>query len=185
MTEKDFLDEIIEAGTARNPDFPAMVDEAYRRRLAQRETRTSGTMWMLIRVELLSGADQDFEPSPGRDFLISSQHTFRAFADAINTAFGRWDLGHLHVFRFGDRQIGTQVEDLDFEDDRRTKIAHRDHGEVFAFEFDFGDSWDHRCTVVDITVDPDEEYGERPRRPIPVFGWGTIPDQHGRTTPHG
>lgn len=146
-------------------------------------TAGPGTVWMIIRVELVSGAGQNFDPPPGRDFLVSSQHTFRGLADAINAAFARWELGHLHVFRFGNRMIGTNVEDLDFEDDRRTKVAHRRRGETFTFEFDLGDSWEHRCTVRDTEVDPDEEYGQRPRRPVPIFGWGTIPDQHGRRTP--
>lgn len=180
--EDDFLDEIIAEGTKRNPEFPRLVDEAYQRRVAARSSKSS-TTWMVIRVELLSGVGRDFNPPPGRDFLVSSQHTFRAFADAINSAFARWELGHLHVFRVGDREIGTRVEDLDVKDDRRTKFGRRAKDEVFTFEFDFGDSWEHRCTVLETDLDPEEKYGDRPRRPVPVFGWGTIPDQHGRHTP--
>lgn len=37
MTEKDFLDELIEEGTARNPDFPKMVEAAARRRALLKE----------------------------------------------------------------------------------------------------------------------------------------------------
>jgi ribosome-binding protein aMBF1 (putative translation factor) len=37
MPKKDFLDEIIEEGTKRNPKFPEMVDGAYRRRVLLRE----------------------------------------------------------------------------------------------------------------------------------------------------
>lgn len=32
MPERDFLDEVVEERTERNPDFPAMVDAAERRR---------------------------------------------------------------------------------------------------------------------------------------------------------
>ena|SRR5215469_8183334 len=32
MPKKDFLDELIEEGTARNPDFPKLVEAAVRRR---------------------------------------------------------------------------------------------------------------------------------------------------------
>lgn len=39
MSEKDFLDEIIEEGTRENPSFPAMVDAAYERRRLFRELR--------------------------------------------------------------------------------------------------------------------------------------------------
>jgi ribosome-binding protein aMBF1 (putative translation factor) len=37
MTKKDFLDEIIEEGTKKNPRFPEMVEAAYRRRVLLRE----------------------------------------------------------------------------------------------------------------------------------------------------
>lgn len=177
--EDDFLDEIIAEGTKRNPDFPRLVDEAYQRRVTARSSK-SMTTWMVIRVELISGVGQDFDPPPGRDFLVSSQQTFRAFADAINSGFARWELSHLHAFRIDDRTIGTRVEDLDFEDDLRTKIGKHDAGKEFLFEFDYGDSWEHRCSVIEADVEPDELYGERPRRPVPIFGWGDIPDQHGR-----
>jgi hypothetical protein len=179
--EDDFLDEIIADSTKRNPDFPKLVDDAYEKRLAARDK--SSATWMVIRVELLSGVGRDFEPPPGRDFLVSSQHTFRAFADAINSAFARWELSHLHAFRIGDRTIGTRVEDLEFEDDRRTKLGGHAEGSEFIYEFDFGDSWEHRCSVIETDVDPAQLYGDRPSRPVPIFGWGALPDQHDRMTP--
>lgn len=37
MLKKDFLDEIIEDGTKKNPRFPEMVEAAYRRRVLLRE----------------------------------------------------------------------------------------------------------------------------------------------------
>lgn len=37
MPKKDFLDEIIEDGTKKNPRFPEMVEAAYRRRVLLRE----------------------------------------------------------------------------------------------------------------------------------------------------
>lgn len=180
--DDDFLDEIIAEGTKRNPEFPRLVDEAYQRRVAARSSKSSST-WMVVRIELVSGIGRDFDPPPGRDFLVSSQHTFRAFADAINSAFGRWELSHLHAFRIGDRTIGTQVEDLDFEDDQHTKLGEHAEGSDFMYEFDFGDSWEHRCNVIDADVDPEELYGDHPHQPVPIFGWGAIPDQHGRQTP--
>jgi hypothetical protein len=180
--EDDFLDEIIAESTKRNPDFPRLVDDAYQRRVAARSSKSTST-WMVIRVELISGIGRDFDPPPGRDFLVSSQHTFRAFADAINSAFARWERSHLHAFRVGERTIGTRIEDLDLEDDQRTKLGEHAEGSEFIYEFDFGDSWEHRCSVIDEDVEPDDLYGERPSRPVPVFGWGDIPDQHGRKAP--
>ena len=55
-------------------------------------------------------------------------------------------------------------------------------GDKFAYVFDLGDHWRHRCAVSDDKVDPLEVYGIRPERPVPTWGWGWIPDQYGRET---
>jgi hypothetical protein len=111
--------------------------------------------------------------------------TFRDLAVAINTAFARWDHSHLHAFQLADGiRIGVRTpwdEDDDEElDDRAEKLSRLQLGECFAYEFDFGDSWMHLCTVEMEKVDPEQVYGERPDRPVPYFGWGDIPDQYGR-----
>jgi len=140
--------------------------------------------WYVIRVELTLGMAGELEPSPGRDFLVSPQHTFRHLAEAINGAFASWDLGHLYVFHFVDGAlVGTAFEELPFRDAARTKIGRLEEGEVFEYEFDLGDSWMHRCTVLETGVDPEGAYGARPKGPVAVWGWGSIPDQYGRTTP--
>jgi len=56
--------------------------------------------WLVIRVELVSGSGEEIEPPPGRDLLVSSAHSLLELAVAIDTRFARWDLGHLHLFRF-------------------------------------------------------------------------------------
>ena len=149
--------------------------------------KTAGGMpdgWYIIRVELLSGGGEKFDPPPGRDLLVSPNHTFRQLAELINVGFARWDLGHLYVFRMEDgTEIGTAVEDLEFRDAARSKIATRMEGEVFTFEFDFGDGWLHRCTVLETGVTPEDHYGVKPKGPVAVWGWGNIPDQYGRTQP--
>ena len=139
-----------------------------------------------MRVELISGRADGFEPPPGRDILISPQHTFRQFAETINSAFARWDLGHLYMFRLADgAAIGVALEELPHREAARTKIGRRHEDEVFEYEFDFGDGWLHRCTVLEAEVDPEDVYGVRPKGPVAVWGWGSIPDQYGRTTPDG
>lgn len=55
-------------------------------------------------------------------------------------------------------------------------------GERFGYRFDSGDEWIHECTVEPAKVDPLDVYGETPSTPVPIFGWGTIPDQYGRLT---
>lgn len=79
----------------------------------------------------------------------------------------------------------------------RPRLGHgwRDHealllgtelspGDEFTYVFDFGDDWRHYCRVFEEKVDPREFFGggPLPRHPVRVFGWGSIPDQYGRTT---
>jgi len=145
----------------------------------------AGPDWYVIRVELESGMGQEFDPPPGRDVLISPQHTFRQLAETINNAFARWDLSHLYAFRLEDgRIIGTPFEDSNVLEAARTKIGGRlREGDQFRYEFDFGDSWEHRCMVIETEVDSEEVYGKRPKGPAVILGWGTVPDQYGRSSP--
>ena len=46
--------------------------------------------------------------------------------------------------------------------------------------FDLGDDWAHLCTVADQRIDPQDTLGITPDRPLPYWGWGSIPDQYGR-----
>ena len=139
--------------------------------------------WMTIRVELVSGGGADFDPGPGRVFLVGPSHTFGNLANAINLHFARWDLSHLHEFRLEDgREIGfPDPEAPDTLDQERIKVASAVRkGDEFEFVFDFGDHWAHQCRVEDVGVDPKELYGESPKLPVPIWGWGSIPDQYGR-----
>jgi hypothetical protein len=54
---------------------------------------------------------------------------------------------------------------------------------LFRYVFDLGDDWRHRCRALPEKVDPRELYpGPLPRLPVPVWGWGWIPDQYGRVS---
>jgi hypothetical protein len=142
--------------------------------------------WFSIRVDLVEGMHaHDLWPRPGRILLARPGMTFRQLADAINQAFARWDLAHLHAFTMADGTriaLRTRWDEPDDEalDDTEAKLSRLRLGEQFTFEFDLGDSWMHLCTVADEKVDPLDVYGEVPDRPVPYFGWGAIPDQHGR-----
>jgi hypothetical protein len=142
--------------------------------------------WLSIRVDLVDGAHaHELWPRPGRILLARPGMTFRQLADAINDAFARWDRSHLHAFTLAD---GTRIAiqgpwdapDEDELDDTATNLSLLHLGQQFTFEFDFGDSWMHLCTVADQKVDPMEVYGTTPDRPVAYFGWGWIPDQYGR-----
>jgi hypothetical protein len=143
---------------------------------------------IVIRVELVSGRGTEFTPSPGRNFLVSNHHTFRQLALAIDLAFGRWDLAHLHAFTLPgqERRLGFAFESDDGEeDDSRVRpggILKR--GDRFGYEFDYGDSWVHECSVEAIRVSEREARGDGslplPDLPLVTFGWGSLPDQYGR-----
>jgi hypothetical protein len=142
--------------------------------------------WLRIRVDLLGGGGIDCVPSPGRIFLVGPSHTFEQFAEAINAAFARWDLSHLHNFELKDgRLIGypddSFAPELVWLDHAKLKVAKElGPGDEFEYVFDLGDNWRHRCTVEPEKGDPVEEYGIVPNVPAPIWGWGSIPDQYGR-----
>ena len=53
----------------------------------------------------------------GRVLMVGPPHTFADLADAVNAAFARCDLAHLHAFRLSDgRRIGYADEE------RRTRL---------------------------------------------------------------
>jgi hypothetical protein len=142
--------------------------------------------WLQIKVDLLGGGGVRCKPSPGRIFIVGPGHTFEQFAEAINAAFARWDLSHLHAFELADeRLIGypddTYAPDMVWLDHAKLKVAREvKPGDVFEYVFDMGDNWRHTCTVLDDKVDAVDEYGIVPDVPVAIWGWGSIPDQYGR-----
>ena len=140
--------------------------------------------WLSIRVDLVGGRGQDLWPRPGRILAAARSHTFAQLATAIDDAFARWDCAHLHQFDLADGvKIGRPDWDEDAEDivdGRRLTLARLKNDEKFVYEFDFGDSWTHLCTVGPTRIDPLEQLGIIPDRPLPYWGWGDIPDQYGR-----
>ena len=55
-------------------------------------------------------------PSPGPIFIVSPSHTFEELAEAINSAFSRWDRSHLHEFELADGRLIGYPDDT-FEPD--------------------------------------------------------------------
>jgi hypothetical protein len=140
---------------------------------------------MSIRVELIGGGGRDLWPRPGRVFAVSRTHTFAQLAAAIDEAFARWDRSHLYEFELaGGGRVGTPDREEDgggeLLDGRTLKLRRLGNGEQFVYTFDLGDNWVHLCTVGEQQIDPFEELGIEPDRPLPYWGWGDIPDQYGR-----
>jgi hypothetical protein len=142
--------------------------------------------WLSIEVNLVEGRADILWPRPGRLFAASRTHTFAQLAKAIDAAFARWDLSHLHEFRMTDETRIGIPDDEGWDDEeevldyRKTKLSRLVLGEQFSYTFDFGDGWLHICTVGPAKIDPLEALGIVPDRPLPYFGWGSIPDQYGR-----
>ncbi len=142
--------------------------------------------WLSIRVGLVSGRGEEFWPRPGRVFAAARSHTFAELADAVDLAFARWDLAHMHMFTLnGDVEV-SDLEQWDGDaadgtiDSQTTKLSRLKPGEQFAYVFDFGDNWAHLCTLGADRIDPLDEVGIIPDEPTPYWGWGSIPDQYGR-----
>lgn len=149
--------------------------------------------WLSVTVELLGGRGSELWPWPGRVFAIGPSHTFQQFADAINTAFARWDRSHLSMFTLADGRvvadeetgaemtaapIGPVLAPLKILTARVSETVAP--GAEFQFTFDLGDNWTHRCLVGPEKIDPYQVLGVLPDRPLPYWGWGDIPDQYGR-----
>jgi hypothetical protein len=141
--------------------------------------------WLSIRVDLVHGRGEDLWPRPGRIFAAARRHTFAQLAEAIDDAFARWDRSHLHDFTLADgTRLTTPYTDWEDSgpalDDRLTTLSRLQPGKQFVYVFDFGDDWTHLCTAGAQRIDPLDELGVIPDRPLPYWGWGAIPDQYGR-----
>jgi hypothetical protein len=141
--------------------------------------------WLSIKVVLISGRGLVLEHSPGRTMIASPRHTLAELAEAIDVAFARWDHSHLHMFEFGDGRRympGGSDFEPDVMDSREATFREFDlrPGSGFEYVFDLGDDWRHVCEVQATDVDPAEEYGAPSDQPVPIWGWGWIPDQYGR-----
>ncbi len=155
-----------------------------------------GARWICIKVELVSGRGRVLDPAPGRIMAIPPRTTFEGLAEAIDTAFGRWDVNHLCQFEFPDGTVVTDPESAaELESSEfgplsptlhlsKTVARHLTKGVRFTYTFDLGDNWEHRCTVLP-TIDPWEAVGGLAAQPVPIWGWGDLPDQYGRRTEDG
>lgn len=95
--------------------------------------------------------------------------------------FARWDRSHLHMFTLAD---GIEISPLKWWggeepdgilDGDKVILSRLKPGERFAYVFDLGDHWAHLCTVAERRVDPLEALGIVPDKPLPCWGWGSLP----------
>jgi hypothetical protein len=141
--------------------------------------------WLSIQVDLIGGGGPTLWPRPGRIFAAARSHTFAQLATAIDDAFARWDRAHLHMFDLGEH--GGLLIDRHWDDpperarlDETVRLGTLAAGQQFVYVFDLADDWAHLCTVADQRIDPQDALGITPDRPLPYWGWGSMPDQYGR-----
>jgi hypothetical protein len=118
-------------------------------RKQQSASATSARIYHL-RVSL-----EGIEPIIWRRLQVPGEATLGWLHVVIQVAMG-WTNSHLHQFNAGKRLYSDPSFELDeFEDDPRVldenktaihEIVPRAKS-AFAYEYDFGDSWDHRITV--------------------------------------
>ncbi len=141
--------------------------------------------WLSVKVELLSGRGLVLDHPPARVTIAAPTHTLAELGEAIDLAFARWDHSHLHMFDLGDGRryvLGGSEFEPEVVNSTEVTLAALSLrvGTSFEYVFDLGDDSLHRCEVRSTGVDPEEEYGAPPDQPVPIWGWGWIPDQYGR-----
>jgi hypothetical protein len=147
-----------------------------------------GKSWMTIKVVLVSGRAEEIEQPPGRVLLVSEDHSLAKITQAIDLVFGRWDLSHLHMFTLPNGlTLGSEDDEVDAEVGATTSNVRLgstglEKGSRFQYVFDLGDEWTHDCEVIEVGIDPIEDFGALPDGSVPIDGGGWIPDQYGRDT---
>ncbi len=105
---------------------------------------------------------QDLRPAVWRRVLVPADSTLVGLHRAIQAAMG-WEDYHLWRFEIGGEEYGEDQEDgwgEPFEDARRTRLIDvAAPGDVLLYEYDFGDSWEHRVRVEKVLpAEPGREY---------------------------
>lgn len=102
-----------------------------------------------LKVELM-----DSTPPIWRELIISNAFTLNDLHQTIQTVMG-WTNSHLHQFltkkaRYGmvDHDSGMEWDD-DLLDENKFKIKDllKKEGDCILYEYDFGDSWEHKITL--------------------------------------
>jgi hypothetical protein len=89
-------------------------------------------------------------PPIWRRLQVSSSINLRRLHDVIQEAMG-WTQSHLYQFQVGDVEYGEPDEEFGMPIRRAKATPLRkiapEPGAVFLYEYDFGDSWQHRIEV--------------------------------------
>lgn len=91
------------------------------------------------------------KPPIWRRILVPRTISLARLHDILQIAMG-WTDTHLHLFEQNGKLFGTPTGDWDFDpvsDERQTRLNQLLGREKdwLKYEYDFGDSWDHRVTL--------------------------------------
>lgn len=90
------------------------------------------------------------KPPIWRTVLVSSDLGLGAFHDVIQAAMG-WTDSHLHQFFDNEKSYGIPDDDfeLETEDEADYKLSQllKKEKETLTYEYDFGDSWEHKILL--------------------------------------
>lgn len=103
---------------------------------------------------------EDISPPIWRRLVVPESLTLRQLHQVLQIAFG-WQDYHLHLFEIGDREYaepgGIDADpERDVRSDRGTRLQSLvlAPGDVFAYQYDFGDSWYHAVEVEAVVREP-------------------------------
>jgi hypothetical protein len=100
---------------------------------------------------------EQIEPPVWRRLLVPGSVRLDKLHRMIQAAFGWWDY-HLHAFEIGEERYGTVDDDCpedELDETTVTLVQALDGVDRFAYEYDFGDSWDHEIVVEDFRRMPE------------------------------
>jgi hypothetical protein len=121
-----------------------------------------------VRIELVDS----HSPQVWRRVLVPASCTLGQLHDVVQGAMG-WDGGHLHVFSVDGTQYGPDGAGLGFRAEGKVALGDvATVGGAMAYEYDFGDGWEHVLVVEAATVaEPTARY------PRCVAGAGACPPE--------
>ena len=141
-------------------------------------TDKSKAPWRLtLRIEL-----QYIKPLIWRKIEVSSNFLLEAFHEVIINAMG-WGGYHLSGFRKGNVAYATEEEmaAMPFGGDGFTPIEglvlgdfFKKKGDTLTFEYDMGDSWIHKLTLM---KDPEPAFGDEPEEIRVISGRNACPPE--------
>jgi len=167
QTEKQLLENShVDIGVPRTLAEPA-------KKARPRSVQESQQAVYQIKVALL-----ETDPQIWRRFVVPSSVTLHRLHLILQDVMG-WTNSHLYKFQIGTKEYAephpdNEFNELDFKNSRRTKLGQlmTKKGDVFLYEYDFGDSWNHMLLVEDIL-----EYEPHKRYPICLTGERACPPE--------